>query len=93
MAVWFEDFNCALLRHQLGPMVQDHELTGVQGECGVRTSVVIAELDFVGTPVERFNDRADLPLNQSAARQVHGQGDYIKESRRARHLFIPLQTT
>ena len=60
--------NGGALRDHLGPMVQNHELSRAQGKRSVSPSVVIAKLDFVGAAVKRFNDRADLPLNQSALR-------------------------
>lgn len=74
-------------------MVQDHELSRLQGQRCVGSPFIIAELDFVSIAVERFNDRSDLTANQSPIKEIAGQGNDIKQVWLVRHHNVLRQAT
>ena len=60
-------------------VVKNHELGWAQREGCVSVPLVVIELDLVRIAVEHFNNRSDLTTNQSALREITGQGDDIKQ--------------
>ncbi len=54
-------------------VVEDDELVGAQGECGVRATVVIAELDLEDAGSKRLHDGPDLAPAESPLRQFFKQ--------------------
>ena len=53
-----------------GLVMQPHQLPGLESHHGVRSTVVIAELDFVDPRRPVLNDGADLATDQSLLRQI-----------------------
>ena len=57
--------------------MQHQELVRRDSELGVCSTVVIAELDFVGT-VKQFHDGANLTTHESVLREIREQRDNVQ---------------
>lgn len=60
-------------------MVQDHQLVCLQGQRGVRSSVVVTELDLEHLLCKLLDHGTHLTTNQTSFGKIHGQRNHVQQ--------------
>lgn len=74
-------------------MVQDHQLVCLQGQRGVRSSVVVTEFDFEHLLCKLLDHGTHLTTNQTSFGKIHGQGNHVQQLDSLTHGFSQDKTT
>jgi len=72
-----------------GLVVQNHQLTRTQRQCGIGASIIVAELDLVHALSKQLDHGADLPSAQSSRWEVLCQRHDVQDLRSRVHVESP----
>jgi hypothetical protein len=74
-------------------VMKDQQLSGVEGQAGKSTAIVVGELDLKHVWSKQLHDGSDLPTPKLALRQIFGQRHDIQKFYFGVHLCSNLYST